>query len=224
MSFHDLEGRRTTTSKKTGRVRIYYPEHPNSDAVGYLLYHRVLIENKLKRYLEDWELVHHKDGNPSNNKLSNLELTDSKGHGWRHRTHERPSKKKLAKLVCEKSVRQVSKDLGVSNMTILTWCKELKIDRPPKNSFQKRSRRQCRVCGKSFQPQSSNVRHCSHDCKTIGGRKVVHPDKQELAKLVWQYPKTKIAEMYGVSDVAIGNWCKRLKIQIPPRGYWVRRN
>ena len=36
--------------------------------------HRVLMERHLGRKLEPWELVHHKDGNPQNNAIENLEL------------------------------------------------------------------------------------------------------------------------------------------------------
>lgn len=47
-----------------------------------------------------------------------------------------------------------------------------------------------------------------------------YPTKEELEKLVWEIPSTKVAEMYGVSGKAIEKWCKRHKIEKPPRGYW----
>jgi hypothetical protein len=42
------------------------------------------MENKLKRYLKKNEDVHHKDGNPSNNSLDNLELVKHDDHQIEH--------------------------------------------------------------------------------------------------------------------------------------------
>lgn len=47
-------------------------------------------------------------------------------------------------------------------------------------------------------------------------------DKQELKKLIWTHPVTTIAEMFGVSDNAIGKKCKKYDIEKPPRGFWNR--
>jgi hypothetical protein len=41
---------------------------------GWTLEHRFLMEKYIGRKLEDKEIVHHKDGNPSNNEISNLIL------------------------------------------------------------------------------------------------------------------------------------------------------
>jgi hypothetical protein len=42
--------------------------------------HRVVMEKHLKRRLEPWELVHHKDGNTANNALENLEVMEFGKH------------------------------------------------------------------------------------------------------------------------------------------------
>jgi len=47
--------------------------------------------------------------------------------------------------------------------------------------------------------------------------------KEELQKLVWEIPTTKIGEMYGVSDKAIEKRCKLFGIEKPPRGYWQQK-
>lgn len=62
---------------KNGYVNIYYPEHPNSKGSGYVLEHRLVMSNHLKRELIKGENIHHKDGDRSNNNVSNLELWDS---------------------------------------------------------------------------------------------------------------------------------------------------
>ena len=51
-------------------------------------------------------------------------------------------------------------------------------------------------------------------------RKVQRPAKEELEKLLWEKPTTKIAEELGVSDKAIAQWAKAYGITKPPRGYW----
>jgi len=46
--------------------------------------HRVLMERHLGRKLEPWEVVHHKDENPANNDLSNLEVVEFGAHTGEH--------------------------------------------------------------------------------------------------------------------------------------------
>ncbi|MTW38125.1 hypothetical protein GM541_13815 [Streptococcus pneumoniae] len=53
-------------------------------------------------------------------------------------------------------------------------------------------------------------------------RKVERPTKEDLEKLVWEIPTTHIAKKYGVSDKAVGGWCKAYGIDKPPRGYWMK--
>lgn len=53
-------------------------------------------------------------------------------------------------------------------------------------------------------------------------RKVEWPSKELLYKLIWSIPSYEIAKQYGVSDKAIGNWCRHYKISKPPRGYWTK--
>ncbi len=50
--------------------------------------------------------------------------------------------------------------------------------------------------------------------------KVEHPSKEELEKLLWEMPTSKIAKQYGVSDKAIEKWSKQYGLSKPPRGYW----
>jgi hypothetical protein len=72
---------------KRGYVFIYSPNHPNATKIGGSLYvpeHRLIMEKHLKRYLTEDEVVHHKDGNPSNNKLNNLKLFTKWSHNSFH--------------------------------------------------------------------------------------------------------------------------------------------
>lgn len=54
------------------------PNHPRARHDGSIAEHRLVMEQAIGRYLEEWELVHHKDGNRSNNVLGNLELLDGR--------------------------------------------------------------------------------------------------------------------------------------------------
>lgn len=53
--------------------------------------HRVVMEQHLGRRLEPWELVHHRDENPSNNSIDNLELRQFGEHTAEHHRGTRKS-------------------------------------------------------------------------------------------------------------------------------------
>lgn len=51
-------------------------------------------------------------------------------------------------------------------------------------------------------------------------RKVKRPSKEELKKLLWEFPTTQIAKLYGVSDKAVEKWARSNGLEKPRRGYW----
>lgn len=69
--------------RKDGYVLIYVKDHPHSGN-GYVLEHRYVMEQKLGRYLEPFETVHHKDHNKQNNNIDNLELLSNSEHAKLH--------------------------------------------------------------------------------------------------------------------------------------------
>lgn len=63
---------------RDGYIMLYRPEHPSSRKVppdyGYILEHRMVMEEVIGRKLFPTEVIHHIDGNKANNKPSNLIL------------------------------------------------------------------------------------------------------------------------------------------------------
>lgn len=60
------------------------PGHPNATKNGYVLEHRIVVENSLGYILPRSTLVHHKDENKKNNHIDNLEPVSAKEHRSRH--------------------------------------------------------------------------------------------------------------------------------------------
>ncbi len=65
--------------RKDGYTLVRAPDdhpHPSDAHHGrkYILEHRLVMEQHIGRYLEPTEVVHHIDGNPRNNDISNLRL------------------------------------------------------------------------------------------------------------------------------------------------------
>jgi hypothetical protein len=48
-------------------------------------------------------------------------------------------------------------------------------------------------------------------------------NRESLYEEVWQNPVSKVAEKYGISDVALAKVCRKLRIPVPGRGYWARK-
>lgn len=53
-------------------------------------------------------------------------------------------------------------------------------------------------------------------------RKLADLTREQLYELVWSTPVLKLAEQFGVSNVAIAKRCRRLAIPRPTRGYWAK--
>jgi len=71
----------------TGYVSTKCEGHPRQSEFGYVLEHILVMEKSICRYLTKEEVVHHIDGNKSNNSLDNLMLfkNDSDHRKFHHK-------------------------------------------------------------------------------------------------------------------------------------------
>ncbi|MCG2689870.1 HNH endonuclease [Candidatus Parcubacteria bacterium] len=60
--------------KTSGYILVHNPEHPTANAHGYVLEHRLVMEEKLGRLLKPHEIVYHKNGKKDDNHPKNLIL------------------------------------------------------------------------------------------------------------------------------------------------------
>ena len=79
--------------RKDGYIYVYFPDHPKSTKEGYILEHILVMECLIGRYLDEREVVHHKNGKRSDNRKENLELMTIEEHARFH-MKERHAKRK----------------------------------------------------------------------------------------------------------------------------------
>ena len=63
-----------------GYLMIYSKNHPMAGKNGYVPLHRLVYANYLGRNLSSDEIIHHKNGNKTDNEIENLQLVNTSQH------------------------------------------------------------------------------------------------------------------------------------------------
>lgn len=116
------------------------------------------------------------------------------------------------------SQEEIAQRFNVSQNTIsdinsgYTWIQEDKIY--PLRKYCNRSKIKskkyyCIDCGKEI---SKGAIRCLTCYKKYQQNNSLIPNREKLKELIFNYPFTKIGEMFGVSDNAIRNWCKKYNL------------
>lgn len=133
--FHgQLRRFRTHRFDRVGYWAVYYPEHPSASSCGCVYYHRLVMENRLGRYLAAGEVVHHKNGKRKDNRTRNLKLTTVAGHAREHCTLRRKrcplcgdqfrpksSRIKYCSVACAKASLRKQPHMTATELSRLVW-------------------------------------------------------------------------------------------------------
>ncbi len=104
--------------KKGDYIYVKDRTHPNATSNGYILLHRVIIENNLGRLLTSSEIVHHKDENKLNNDLSNLEVMSVTDHAKLHH----PEGRTFVECICPNCLVTFNKEKRCMKEGVIPKC------------------------------------------------------------------------------------------------------
>lgn len=97
------------------------PDHPDATERGYVLHHRVIMENHLDRRLKEDEVVHHINEDTKDNRIENLKvISDSE-----HRRHHAFTGRKIVRLKCpqcEDTFEKPKNQTHLQKSNDLTFC------------------------------------------------------------------------------------------------------
>lgn len=155
-----------------------YLRHNKTQGGGKYV-HRCVAEEMLGRALEPTEVVHHEDGNRSNNQPSNLMVFKTNSD---HINHHR-NNGELIRLDDGSYIRYL---VPKPSKVVTTKAKLVRVEKPK--------------------------------------HKIQWPDAGSIHRLVWSAPTQQVATTLGVTDSAIGKYCKRLGVPKPPKGWWTKLN
>lgn len=170
--------------------------------------------------LTEWQDVQipleldHIDGDNHNNELKNLRLLCPNCHALTD-TYRAKNKKTVRS---KKEIENIISELPANEEVL----KSESVVMPKVPNI-----KTCKMCSAEFShdvktDEGKGKYFCSDECYRKSMVKFdISPD--ELKELIWKYPASTVASMYGVSDKAIEKRCKKFNIEKPPRGYWTKQ-
>ena len=168
---------------------VYAPESlsakQNGSYVGYVLEHRLVVENNIGRQLLSDEHVHHKDLNTLNNSIDNLVVLTNEDHIKLHHL-----------LKSNKEWRNRLVQDGLFGHVIAS------------------TYRKCVDCGTEIsvmEDSESSVCRCKL-CAAVHMRKVKRPSKERLIELLTGGTLSKVGDYFGVSGKTVRKWADAYEI------------
>jgi len=181
----------------------------------YCLEHHYVYWKNTGILCEKGFIIHHKNCDRFDNRFENLELLSNRQHSINHA---------LERKGCEIFDKNFPDILDVNSpdrhpfpeYSFSKKCirfKNMKFIRDKKTGEKKYL---CPKCKKNYMHRSSKVCiFCYERPKTI-----IWPLPEEMKKLIWKFPITKLKKILGTSCKAIVKYCKKYNIEKPPIGYW----
>lgn len=84
-----------------------FPSIARNGKVGCYVYrYRLVMEKALGRFLQPGEIVHHINGDPTDDRLENLQILSRSQHAKHHKIHEGGVKARLKKSALKKAASQ----------------------------------------------------------------------------------------------------------------------
>lgn len=177
----------TFVRELNGYRLLYLPDHPramkNSCWDGYVYEHIVVAEKFNKSPLSEDVVVHHLNGDKSNNRTANLLVLERAQHAKLHMwlSSGAPGVEKY-------------RENGMNSL---------------KASFEKPQ--YCKYCEATLQRKQTD--YCSTSCSAYCSRKAERPTKKQLKTDIANMSIVKVGKKYNVSDNAIRKWMKSYNLK-----------
>jgi hypothetical protein len=167
--------------------------------------------------------LHHIDGDPRNNALTNLQILCANCHSL----EDSFCKKRSARMDL---TLEEYKDAITNSTTLVEACAKLNMRGTGQSHY--KLKRIMKVNEFSLLPKIPKEQipkeqiprekiYVPKDKKEyIPKTKIEWCSDEELAKIVWERSVAVLGKEWGITDTAIHHRCQRRKIPVPPPGYW----